>query len=425
MSMMKQNIFSCMLCIIGMLMMAGLLGCKGPTGPAGKDSANLEGFAPGIVCANCHNSDYNPTLNLSAKIGQYYGSIHYDNTDYISHANAQCAGCHTNEGFMERYENGFANETFSLNAPSGPMVNNDYTGVSSPIGCGIVNNFTCHASHARGNFTVRDSGGVNIYSLLANQTTKVWNSTSASNLCVKCHQPRMSSTFLTATPYSWQPDPSKVNTTDTAKIYTTRWNNHVSGEATQMLLGTGGFEFTGGSYSNSAHSTYHNNNPIGCEECHMATGTGAFKTGDHIFSVKDTSLYSTTPTYNVNGCNVTGCHSGGLTATAGDRDWGERTTIIAELNQLGKMMMDTNVTKKWSLPQSGKFVPWTSYTVTGIDTVWSMANASTSKPLVIIPAAKAGALWNLQHVYYDKSHGMHNYKYTKALLDNSISQLNQ
>jgi hypothetical protein len=130
------------------------------------------------------------------------------------------------------------------------------------------------------------------------------------------------------------------------------------------------------------------------------------------------------PTYNVNGCNVAGCHTN-LTASAADAHWSKRTIIITELNQLGRLMMDTNITKKWSLPQSGKHIPWATFTVTGIDTAWAMVNASTSKPLVIVPAAKAGALWNLQQIYYDKSHGIHNYEYFKALLDNSIAELNK
>jgi hypothetical protein len=415
--MVKQNFFTYILCVIGLLMIAGLWGCQGPTGPAGQN-ADLEGFAPGIVCGNCHNQDFNSTNSVLAKQFEYDISDHYTGGDYTRNT-TQCAGCHTNEGFLERYNNGFALETFNINTPSGPMVKQNYP-ASSPPGC-----FTCHMPHARGNFSVRDSIAVNIYTLLANQTTKVWNSTPESNLCVKCHQPRMTSTFLNATPYSWQPNPSKVNMTDTAKIYTTRWNNHVSGESAQTLLGFGGFEFTGpAAYSNSEHTVYHNGNPVGCEECHMATVNGAIQNGGHTFAVKDTSDYSTSPAYNVNGCNVNGCHTG-LTASASDGDWGKRTAIITELNMLGKMMMDTNITKKYSLPQGGKPVPWVTYTVTGIDTAWAMVNASSSKPLVIVPAAKAGALWNLQQIYYDKSHGVHNYRYTKALLDNSLYQLSQ
>ena len=96
-----------------------------------------------------------------------------------------------------------------------------------------------------------------------------------------------------------------------------------------------------------------------------------------------------------------------------------RATIIAKIAELGKLMMDTTITQKWSLPQSGKAVP--TSTVIG-DSSWA-ANASTTNPLVITPAFKAGALWNLQQVQYEKSHGMHNYKYVLALLQNSIDEL--
>jgi hypothetical protein len=413
--MLRRKYFTYMLCIITLLVIAGLWGgCR----ESNSTEPDLEGYAPGIICANCHNQDFNPTYDLAAKDLEYKASIHYAGGDDGQNANT-CAGCHTNEGFVDRYDHGFANETFNLHAPSGPLASQGYP-QSSPPGC-----FTCHMPHTRGNMTVRDSGKVNIYTLLANQSTKVWNSTSASNLCVKCHQPRMTSTPFTSTPNSWQPDPSKTNLTDTARIYTSRWNNHVSGEMAQTLLGFGGFEYAGYSgYTNSQHSTYMNGNPIGCEQCHMATVAGVNKTGGHTFTVKDTSAYSMSPTYNVNGCNVAGCHTN-LAASAADAHWSKRTIIITELNQLGKLMMDTNITKKWSLPQSGKHIPWATFTVTGIDTAWAMVNASTSKPLVIVPAAKAGALWNLQQIYYDKSHGIHNYEYFKALLDNSIAELNK
>ena len=417
--MLERKKFTFMLCIITLAVIAGLWeGCResNPTEP------DLEGYAPGIICANCHNQDFNPSYDLLAKKIEYDASIHFAGGEDIQNS-ATCAGCHTNEGFLDRYDHGFANESFNLHAPSGPLASQAYP-QASPPGC-----FTCHMPHSRGNFTVRDSGKVNIYTLLANQSTKVWNSTSASNLCVKCHQPRMTSTPFTSTPNSWQPDPSKTNATDTARIYTSRWNNHVSGEMAQTLLGFGGFEFTGYSgYTNSEHSTYMHGNPIGCEQCHMATVNSVDLNGGHTFTVKDTSAYSMSPSYNVNGCNVSGCHSG-LAATAADAHWSKRTVIITELNQLGKMMTDTNITRKW-MP-AGKAAPWVSYTVTGIDTVWSEvskvygSSIGASNPLVIVPAAKAGALWNLQQIYNDKSHGIHNYEYFKALLDNSIAELNK
>jgi hypothetical protein len=329
---------------------------------------------------------------------------------------------------LERYQKGFATETYTKGVASGPIISQSYPN-SSPVGC-----FTCHSPHKRGNFTIRDSVGVTINTLVAGVTPKTWNSTASSNLCVKCHQPRMTSTFLipgtgtNPTPTSWQPDPSKTATTDTAKIYTSRWNNHVSGEETQTLLGFAGFEFTGSyTYPNSGHTSLIQAKTIGCEMCHMATPIGN-KGGGHTFKVGYTAEGSTTESFNFAGCNVSACHgaSGVVTTGATDAHWAApRNEIIAKLSQLGKMMMDTTITKKWSRPKSGKAVAWTSFTVSGSDTSWSVANATSSSPLVIVPASKAGALWNLQQVAYEQSRGIHNYKYVKALLDASIAELNK
>ena len=413
------------LCVTGLMVVVALTGCtkEGPAGPQGPpgvgstDTLSLVGFAPGIKCTTCHNST-DTTYYVLAKEFEYATSGHATGGDEDRNTN-QCAGCHTNEGFQDRYNRGFANETFNINASSGPMASQSYLN-SSPPGC-----FTCHSPHSRATFTVLDSGAVNIYTLLANQTTKQWNSSSASNLCVKCHQPRMTSTFLNTAPYSWQPDPSKINATDTAKIYTTRWNNHVSGEAAQTLLGFGGFEFSGYTYSNSTHTNLVGLKSLGCEDCHMETPVSN-QTGGHTFrAVGYTPSGATAETFNnFSGCNASYCHNGAVTTSSASY-WTIRNTIASELSQLAHLMMDTNITKKWSLPQSGKPIPWVTYTVSGTDTTWAQANASSSKPLVIVPAAKAGALWNLQQVMYDASMGIHNYKYTKALLDASIAELNK
>jgi hypothetical protein len=405
------------------------VGCEGPTGPQGPQgnkgqngqniltAYNLEGFKDSIQCAMCHNADTDTTYRVAAKELQYEASLHGSGAEVSQNGNT-CAGCHTNEGFYERYTRGFSNETFTLNAPSGPMCYQNYPDASRP-GC-----FTCHAPHKRGNFTVRDSNAVNIFTLVGGQTASVWNSTVSSNLCVKCHQPRMTSTPFTSNPKSWQPDPSKTQASDTAKIYTARWNNHVSGEPTQTLLGAGGVEIPGSlSYTDSYHTTLIKNGTLGCEDCHMATVKSGNQNGGHTFAVRYLAAGSTSPSYNVNGCNVTGCHPG-LAASATDAHWGKRATIIAKIAELGKLMLDTTITQKWTLPQNGQAVPWVTVTTSTVigDSSWA-ANASTTNPLVITPAFKAGALWNLQQVQYEKSHGMHNYQYVLALLQNSIDEL--
>ena len=410
-----------------------LFGCKGPEGPAGPAGTNgnngtngtngtsaywqIDGFKDSLQCGTCHTADFESAYNVSSRQVQYETSGHRELGNYDRYTTA-CGGCHTNEGFLERAKNGFSTETYIPGTPSGPITHSDYPN-SSPVGC-----FTCHSPHKRGNFTVRDSGSVVINTLVTGVAAKTWNSTASSNLCVKCHQPRMTSTPVTSTPPSSLPDPTKTAATDTAKIYSTRWNNHVSGEETQTLLGFAGVEFAGYTYSSSYHTTAVNAKLLGCEDCHMATPVGN-KGGGHTFKVGYIPEGSTTTSYNFAGCNTSACHNNAVTATSSTYWAGPRNEIIAKLSQLGKMMLDTTITKKWSRPKSGKAVAWLSIAVSGTDTTWSGANASTSSPLLITPAAKAGALWNFWQVMYEESRGIHNTKYTRALLDASIAELNK
>ena len=424
------------------------IGCEGPAGPQGpQGDKGLDGVASGESCGfshdyflRCHGGDADTIYRVLAKEVQYDMSGHRELGNYDRNTTT-CAGCHTNEGFIERYRNGFTNETFSLNSPSGPMVSQNYYN-SSPVSC-----FTCHLPHVRGNFTLRDTGAVNIFTLVAGQSTKQWNSTPASNLCVKCHQPRMTSTPLTSSPKSWQPNPAQTATTDTAKIYTVRYNNHVSGENVQNLLGFGGVEFSGYTYSNSGHTALISSGLLGCENCHMATPIGN-KGGGHTFKIGYTPEGATTESFNFAGCNVTGCHgSGGVTTGASDAHWTKvRNEISGKRAQLAQLLMDTTIAAKWGPVRklNGKAVPFVgwNFSASGDTIYYSLAgkasgtvyndnagNAYSSAAdfgtLQVVPASKAGAIWNLQQVLYDPSLGIHNYKYVRDLLDASIAELNK
>jgi hypothetical protein len=436
---------------LSFLVLLFLVGCEGPAGPQGPtgdkgtDASISEscGFSHDYFL-RCHGGDTDTTYRVAAKEVQYEMSGHRELGNYDRNTTT-CAGCHTNEGFVERYNRGFANETFSLNAASGPIVYQTYAN-SSPVGC-----FTCHLPHIRGNFTVRDSGAVNIFTLVAGQTTKVWNSTPSSNLCVKCHQPRMTSTPLIGSTPSWQPDPTKTALTDTAKILTVRYNNHVSGENVQNLLGFGGVEFSGYSYTNYANSYGHTNlvksGLLGCEDCHMATPIGN-KGGGHTFKIGYVPEGSTTESFNFAGCNVTGCHgSGGVTTGATDAHWTLiRNEIQGKRAQLAQLLMDTTISAKWGVVRklNGKAVPFIGWNFNAAgDTIYyalagkasgtiyydksgnAYSSAADFGTLKVVPAFKAGAIWNLQQVLYDPSLGIHNYRYVRDLLNASIAELNK
>ena len=235
----------------------------------------------------------------------------------------------------------------------------------------------------------------------------------------------MSSHFLIpgSTPTSWQPNAS-APLTDTAKIYTIRWNNHVSGEGIQTMLGFGGVEFAGNTYSSSYHSTALQNKSLDCADCHMATPIGN-KGGGHTFKVGYVPEGATTTSYNFAGCNTTACHgtSGAITATSAK--WKTvRDEMTGKIRQLAVMMMDSTVVGNFTIKKAGKFNPWITMAIsTAGDTSYAANAGSGSSVLQIKPAMKAGALWNFQMAVYEASHGIHNTAYTRSLLDASIAEL--
>ncbi|MCW8813969.1 MAG: hypothetical protein OQK65_10620, partial [Chlorobium sp.] len=99
--------------LIAAILLAGMFAaCEGPMGPRGYQGepgdpgpgsvVNWEGFKEGIVCASCHNPDYDTTYFVWARKYQWALSKHSFGGDYERNA-APCSGCHTTEGFIQLY----------------------------------------------------------------------------------------------------------------------------------------------------------------------------------------------------------------------------------------------------------------------------------------------------------------------------------
>ena len=371
---------------LGVLVFA-LAGCEGPQGPKGANDTvyvnqyplNLEGFAPNIQCAQCHNPDVDTTYFLWARRYQWERSLHAYGGD-LERNGPDCAGCHTTEGFIARWKNNFASQQVA--AQQNP----------SPPGC-----FACHSPHSRGNFTRRDTMPVTIASYIANVPDAVFDYGNG-NICVRCHQTRSLSPI---------PDPSKTAPTDTIRITSSRWYPHY-GVQGQMLMGTGGFQFPGYTYQgNSNHTTNQTLREEGCPECHMAAqvyppdlGTG--RGGGHTMKIRYSSTEAETDTlFILSGCNQSGCHgTGGFT----------KTSLLAKEKQV---VGDSLAALRAALIQRG----WI--------TASELVNASTSNPLRITPAYKAGAIYNYFFIAHDDSKGMHNTKYAQDLVNSSLWVLRQ
>lgn len=235
------------------------------------------------------------------------------------------------------------------------------------------NCYTCHNIHQ--SYTDAD------WSLTSQDPVTLWVTGETvdigkGNQCINCHQARVPSPAIPA-----------PGTAGTFTVTSSRFGPH-HGAQGMAFTGKGGFE-VGTGYTNSAHTAVITNS---CITCHMADVAGGRDAGGHTFRVvsEDGEL-------NTNGC-VT-CHSNTSALETLVED--TQAEIAQLLNDLG-----TKLIEKGFLRDNFESV-----------------NASSSAPLELT-AEELGALWNYQYVREDQSFGIHNYKYIKTLLENSIAALN-
>ncbi|MFA5833565.1 MAG: ammonia-forming cytochrome c nitrite reductase subunit c552 [Bacteroidota bacterium] len=365
------------LTVITAIALFGLIACEGPAGPAGKDGASgkegaagkdagfvyFEGFKENLKCGTCHTPDTDTLYHKSAITFQWASSKHANGGTSFENSTT-CAVCHTTEGFVQ-----------SQNGSTVTVANN-----STPVGC-----FACHSPHKNGNFALRTSSPATILSNLTGVANYTFDY-GKGNLCAQCHKPRSQAVML---------DPSKSTSTDAVndsiRITSGRWYSHY-GVQTQMLMGKGGYEWSNApvTVSNSFHTTSTGVKTDGCTICHMPNARGDYDGGHSMKLESDEGQ-------NLNGCKTSGCH-----ATITSLDYkGAMTTTHANLDTLKVLL----ATAGW------------------LDTLTMQAKATSTKPLVIKPSQKAGALWNFFLVEHDLSSGVHNTAYANALLRNSIAKM--
>jgi hypothetical protein len=234
----------------------------------------------------------------------------------------------------------------------------------SPIGCR-----TCHKIHEK--FDSSD------YELRSISKVKLWLNDKeidfgTGNLCINCHQPR-------------KVNPMPQIGGGTVNITSKYWGLHHSTQGT-IFAGTGGFEISGSKkYQNSEHQSSIKNS---CVTCHMAPPYGAMA-GGHTMNM--TYDYYGTKTLNTSGC--ISCHSD--TKTLLSETAAVENDIDTLLTALGKELV-----------------------IKGIIT-----NAGSLKTPQTLSPELAGIYLNYSMILEDKSHGIHNYKYVKALLINSLEYI--
>lgn len=237
----------------------------------------------------------------------------------------------------------------------------------TPINCRTCH--PIHESYSLDDYSLRTNTAVNL--IVGNAQYNYGNS----NLCANCHQAR------SVSPY---PVEGGANVT----ITNARYGPHY-GPQSNMLAGKGPYPIPGSMpYLNSAHTNLVTD---GCVTCHMSPATANWA-GGHQMNVAYTTPAGASA-YQYTGCLASGCHTTTAEVTALINP--NRTEIAGLITTLKEKLQDKG------LLNAQELVP-------------------TPKTMTQMEAA---AIMNYKFVYGDHSYGAHNYRFTKALLVNTIESL--
>jgi hypothetical protein len=394
---------------------------------------------------------------VEPKITEYAFSKHeYGEVSFDEAGVTACTPCHTSDAFRYVCQNNIPS-TFTLNATSGKY-SNDYAAVSDKT-LGKFTCFTCHSSL----HTTYTGADFKPFTNTAAVSMTMWKGTksidlqqddASSNLCIKCHQPRPLTTSTTtsngdvvdyaalvASPSTVYYDSSVGNAAPNKVIPSYRTHIHYGAQGA-IYAGKGGVEFPGSlAYENSAHTTV-----AACVDCHSAPIS--MRAGGHTFRVRsDAAALTSQSAWNFNGCNVAGCHVSGMSASATlwtttrTEDQTLLNALAAKLNAVGA---GTNILHSepdgtlnlWAGETSGNFDGYLNIydPATNPAGVWKnpASGSFTADQKVInnalptfpsLQAGVLGAMINFQLCLREYSLGIHNTKYSKALLQNSIETM--
>jgi hypothetical protein len=191
------------------------------------------------------------------------------------------------------------------------------------------------------------------------------------NLCSKCHQPRK------RTP--WPDDAAADSLTPTSF----RYNPHYGTQST-ILAGMGAWELPGvGTYGNSPHR-----DALSCTDCHGAEAVG-IQGGGH--SLRMAYELEGEESENVEACQT--CHP--------DLESFDYEGVQTEIAELELQLEELLIAKGIMDPETGGVFPGKTYHKNELRVMWN---------------------WGLVH--YDRSAGVHNYKYSRDVLQGGIDYLN-
>lgn len=346
---------------------AGTAGATGPAGPAGPTGP--AGLDANENCTQCHVDD----VSLFVKQVQYEVSTHRLGGNF-ERATTSCAICHTHQGFLERIESNAYSAAADISDPA-------------PINCR-----TCHTIHdtfTSADYALTATAPVTLYNadVVTGDTLTVDYGAAAGNLCARCHQARR----LSPVPVLGGPD---------VTISSSRYGVHHGPQAT-VLAGVGAFEFTGSATIAGGPASHGDpvDNVKMCATCHMGEAFGE-QAGGHTW--KMTYDYHGGEVDNVAGCNIAACHNAGMPDFAGFGD--VPTTVLGLLVDLETLLVNQGV--KLELSPGYTIHDLSPYAVAGTYT-----------------ADQVAAFANWQLFAEDRSHGLHNPAYVRAVLTNSIEAI--
>lgn len=383
-------------------------GMQGPAGPAGPQGPGVSdgdgGMIPplsGACTQPCH------TFNGVVDQWRFSNHSHPQNNEI---GGGPCGNCHAVDGIQQRVANKFVagldggtvtgvdkgHINYRVGATAGAVNEIGYAGASA---IGRIHCTTCHDfnpqtdPHVVGRYVanqapLRVAGGVNDTVMLektpdasAGIPTGTSLNLRTSNLCGMCHKSRKDIAFYITSP----------NT----NVNSYRWGPH-DGPQTDVFSGKGGYELAGRAYANSEHITIAN----ACVSCHMQPVANNANVPDH--TMKPQLAY----------CKSM-CHSQ-YTGSDFNIDNGRAivTTLLVELQSL--LNNAGYLSRSEAAPYSALDVEQLADRQFQLD---------LARPIGNVPADSAGALYNYLVIARSKDLGVHNPRYTKLLLWDSIFQM--
>jgi len=336
--------------------------CEGPVGPAGADGvAGVDGTdGTDGVDANSFCIECHTMDNKNTVKSQFATSSH-GMGNYAGYAGGRngCAKCHSYQGAMETMLTG--RDTTA-------------TGFDIPVAfkCDVCHEF--HGSLDETDFpdyALRNNKPVTLH--MDSHATTI-DLPGSGNLCAYCHQTRRAT--------------AAFGSGDSVNVTSTHWGGH-HGPQGNILAGNGAYEVTGSmAISNSGHTTM-----VGCSDCHMTKDDSRTDLGGHTWALKAEDGYE-----NIGACTT--CHSGATSFDVANI----QSEVHALLEELHGMLVQYGLYTAEGLHEGGHPVKSSE-----------LGQKHTEQ--------QAGAVFNYILFEEDRSSGVHNPAYTKAVLTNTVEMV--